>query len=94
MPRLMLSDRPAAQQEVLALGDMVRVRDARGEPHVLPGVAPVAKIRSSTSGSISPNSSFTSDEVAGFVGMAITSCMHRASTAVRARSPKIAGPRA
>src|ERR671933_2518215 len=28
--------------EVLALGDMVRVRDARGEPHVLPGVAPVA----------------------------------------------------
>ncbi|HSD81929.1 MAG TPA: NAD(P)/FAD-dependent oxidoreductase, partial [Solirubrobacteraceae bacterium] len=28
--------------EVLALGDMVRVRDARGEPQVLPGVAPVA----------------------------------------------------
>jgi NADH:ubiquinone reductase (H+-translocating) len=28
--------------DVLALGDMVRVRDARGEPHVLPGVAPVA----------------------------------------------------
>jgi NADH dehydrogenase len=29
--------------EVLAIGDMVRVRDARtGEPHVLPGVAPVA----------------------------------------------------
>src|ERR671933_700312 len=29
--------------EVLALGDMVRVRDARGEPHVLPGVAHVAR---------------------------------------------------
>ncbi len=29
--------------EVLAFGDMVRVRDARtGEPHVLPGVSPVA----------------------------------------------------
>jgi NADH dehydrogenase len=28
--------------EVLALGDMVRVRDAQGEPQVLPGVAPVA----------------------------------------------------
>jgi NADH dehydrogenase len=28
--------------EVLALGDMVRIRDARGEPQVLPGVAPVA----------------------------------------------------
>jgi NADH:ubiquinone reductase (H+-translocating) len=28
--------------DVLALGDMVRVRDARGEPQVLPGVAPVA----------------------------------------------------
>src|SRR3954462_9202863 len=28
--------------EVLALGDMVRVRDARGELQVLPGVAPVA----------------------------------------------------
>jgi NADH dehydrogenase len=28
--------------EVLALGDMVRVRDARGEAKVLPGVAPVA----------------------------------------------------
>jgi NADH dehydrogenase len=28
--------------EVLALGDMVRVRDARGDPQVLPGVAPVA----------------------------------------------------
>jgi NADH dehydrogenase len=27
---------------VLALGDMVRVCDARGEPQVLPGVAPVA----------------------------------------------------
>jgi NADH:ubiquinone reductase (H+-translocating) len=27
---------------VLALGDMVRIRDARGEPQVLPGVAPVA----------------------------------------------------
>jgi NADH:ubiquinone reductase (H+-translocating) len=28
--------------EVFALGDMVRVRDARGEPAVLPGLAPVA----------------------------------------------------
>jgi NADH dehydrogenase len=28
--------------EVIALGDMVRVRDAHGEPQVLPGVAPVA----------------------------------------------------
>ena len=28
--------------EVLAVGDMVRVRDKRGEPQVLPGVAPVA----------------------------------------------------
>jgi NADH:ubiquinone reductase (H+-translocating) len=28
--------------EVFALGDMVRVRDAAGEPEVLPGVAPVA----------------------------------------------------
>jgi NADH:ubiquinone reductase (H+-translocating) len=28
--------------DVLALGDMVRVRDARGEPQVLPGLAPVA----------------------------------------------------
>jgi hypothetical protein len=28
--------------EVLALGDMVRIRDARREPQVLPGVAPVA----------------------------------------------------
>jgi NADH:ubiquinone reductase (H+-translocating) len=28
--------------EVLALGDMVRVRDENGEPQVLPGVAPVA----------------------------------------------------
>ena len=28
--------------EVVALGDMVCVRDARGEPQVLPGVAPVA----------------------------------------------------
>jgi len=27
---------------VLALGDMVCVRDARGEPQVVPGVAPVA----------------------------------------------------
>ena len=29
--------------EVLAIGDMARVRDAHtGEPHVLPGLAPVA----------------------------------------------------
>jgi NADH dehydrogenase len=28
--------------EVFALGDMVRVRDAEGQPRVLPGVAPVA----------------------------------------------------
>jgi NADH:ubiquinone reductase (H+-translocating) len=28
--------------EVIALGDMVRVRDRQGEPRVLPGVAPVA----------------------------------------------------
>jgi NADH:ubiquinone reductase (H+-translocating) len=33
----------AGHPEVLALGDMVRVRDARtGEPQVLPGLAPVA----------------------------------------------------
>jgi NADH dehydrogenase len=37
-PDLTLPGRP----EVLALGDMVRVRDARGEPQVLPGLAPVA----------------------------------------------------
>jgi NADH dehydrogenase len=37
-PDLSLPGRP----EVLALGDMVRVRDAAGEPEVLPGVAPVA----------------------------------------------------
>jgi NADH:ubiquinone reductase (H+-translocating) len=37
-PDLTLRGRP----EVLALGDMVRVRDARGESQVLPGVAPVA----------------------------------------------------
>jgi NADH dehydrogenase len=28
--------------EVLALGDMVRIRDAQGKPQALPGVAPVA----------------------------------------------------
>jgi NADH dehydrogenase len=32
----------AGHPEVLALGDMVRVRDRKGEPVVLPGVAPVA----------------------------------------------------
>jgi len=38
-PDLTLPDHP----EVLAIGDMVRVRDARtGEPRVLPGLAPVA----------------------------------------------------
>ena len=37
-PDLTLQGHP----EVLALGDMVRVRDLHGEPHVLPGVAPVA----------------------------------------------------
>jgi NADH dehydrogenase len=37
-PDLTLPGRP----EVLALGDMVRVRDAGGTPVVLPGVAPVA----------------------------------------------------
>jgi NADH:ubiquinone reductase (H+-translocating) len=37
-PDLTLPGRP----EVIALGDMVRVRDAEGTPQVLPGVAPVA----------------------------------------------------
>jgi NADH:ubiquinone reductase (H+-translocating) len=37
-PDLTLPGRP----EVLALGDMIRVRNAAGEPAVLPGVAPVA----------------------------------------------------
>jgi NADH dehydrogenase len=32
----------AGHPEVFAIGDMVRVRDANGEPAVLPGVAPVA----------------------------------------------------
>jgi NADH dehydrogenase len=37
-PDLTLPGRP----EVLALGDMVRVRDPSGTPQLLPGVAPVA----------------------------------------------------
>jgi len=32
----------AGHPEVIALGDMVRVRDAKGEAQTLPGVAPVA----------------------------------------------------